>query len=175
MLAALVRAPLSYFRKAASSARVGGSAPTRPTVMAATASAKSRISARSFWPSCSRRSRDSAFFTILCLLLIVAVGALVVGKQRFDAKGPLTEDKVVNIPRSYGIRDIADLLVGIAGPPARYVTREFPADRAMIDIGSYHADDHAFRAATGWKPGVSLEQGIRQSLDWFRPRLAEYL
>ena len=67
------------------------------------------------------------------------------------------------------------LLVGIAGPPARYVTREFPADRATIDIGSYHADDHAFRAATGWEPRVSLEQGIRRSLDWFRPRLAESL
>jgi UPF0755 protein len=66
----------------------------------------------------------SAFFTILCLLLIVGVGALVVGKQRFDARGPLSEDKVVSIPRSYGIRDIADLLV-----------REGVIDQPMIFIG----------------------------------------
>ena len=32
------------------------------------------------------------------------------GKQRFEAPGPLAEDKVVNIPRGLGIRDIADLL-----------------------------------------------------------------
>ena len=32
-------------------------------------------------------------------------------------------------------------------PPAN-----FPADRARIDIGSYHADDSAFRTATGWAP-----------------------
>jgi UDP-glucose 4-epimerase len=73
------------------------------------------------------------------------------------------------------LHDIAELLVQIAGPPARYLTREFPADRAAIDIGSYHADDGAFRAATGWEPRVSLEEGIRRSLEWFRPRLADYL
>jgi hypothetical protein len=41
------------------------------------------------------------------------------------------------------------------------------ADRATIDNGSYHANDSAFRAASGWEPRVSLE--------WFRPRLAGYL
>jgi UDP-glucose 4-epimerase len=73
------------------------------------------------------------------------------------------------------LHDIAELLVRIAGPPAQYATREFPADRATIDIGSYHADDRAFRTATGWVPSVSLEDGIRRTLDWFRPRLADYL
>ena len=54
-------------------------------------------------------------------------------------------------------------------------TRRPAADRARIDIGSYHADDAAFRAATGWQPLVDLEQGIGRSLDWFLPRLADYL
>ena len=44
-----------------------------------------------------------------------------------------------------------------------------------IDIGSYHADDRAFRAATGWAPTVALEEGIGRTLDWYRPRLADYL
>ncbi len=61
------------------------------------------------------------------------------------------------------------------GRTRRYSTRDFPADRASIDIGSYHADDRAFRAATGWAPQVGLEEGIRRSLEWFRPRLAAYL
>jgi UDP-glucose 4-epimerase len=73
------------------------------------------------------------------------------------------------------LHDLAEMVVRLAGPPARYTTREFPADRATIDIGSYHADDTAFRTATGWTPAVSLEDGIRRSLDWFRPRLADYL
>ena len=33
-----------------------------------------------------------------------------IGKQRFEAAGPLQEDKVVNIPARAGISDIADLL-----------------------------------------------------------------
>ncbi len=73
------------------------------------------------------------------------------------------------------LREIAELVVNIAGPPAHYTTREFPADRARIDIGSYHADDSAFRAATGWAPTVSLEDGIRRTIEWYRPRLADYL
>jgi peptidoglycan lytic transglycosylase G len=36
--------------------------------------------------------------------------ALFIGRQRFEAPGPLPEDKLVNIPRGLGIRDIADLL-----------------------------------------------------------------
>ena len=36
--------------------------------------------------------------------------AIYFGKQRFDAPGPLAEDKVVNIPRGLGIRDISALL-----------------------------------------------------------------
>jgi len=45
------------------------------------------------------------------VVISIAVGAgLFIGKQRFEAPGPLPEDKVVNIPRGLGIRDIADLL-----------------------------------------------------------------
>lgn len=73
------------------------------------------------------------------------------------------------------LHELAELVVRLAGPPSRYTTREFPADRAAIDIGSYHADDTAFRRATGWAPQVSLEDGIRRTLAWFRPRLADYL
>jgi UDP-glucose 4-epimerase len=73
------------------------------------------------------------------------------------------------------LRQLADLVVNLAGPPAHYTVREFPADRAQIDIGSYHADDTAFRAATGWMPKVSLEDGIGRTIDWYRPRLADYL
>lgn len=73
------------------------------------------------------------------------------------------------------LAELAEMMVRLAGPPARFETREFPADRARIDIGSYHADDSAFRAASGWMPRVSLEEGLSRTLDWFRPRLGDYL
>jgi UPF0755 protein len=52
----------------------------------------------------------NAVFTLLVVVSIAVGAALFFGKQRFEAPGPLAEDKVVNIPRGLGIRDIADLL-----------------------------------------------------------------
>jgi UDP-glucose 4-epimerase len=66
-------------------------------------------------------------------------------------------------------------MVRLTNGAARFTVRDFPADRARIDIGSYHADDSAFRAATGWAPRTSLEDGIARTLDWYRTRLAHYL
>ena len=52
----------------------------------------------------------NAIFTVLIVVTVAVGGALYVGKQRFETPGPLTEDKIVNIPRGLGIRDIADVL-----------------------------------------------------------------
>ncbi len=52
----------------------------------------------------------NAIFTVLVLISVVVGGTLYVGRQRFETPGPLAADKVVNIPRGLGIRDIADLL-----------------------------------------------------------------
>ncbi|MEA2935852.1 MAG: hypothetical protein QOD74_2498 [Variibacter sp.] len=52
----------------------------------------------------------NAIFTTIILLAIVTGLTLVIGKSRFEAAGPLQNDRVVNIPRGAGVRDIADLL-----------------------------------------------------------------
>jgi UPF0755 protein len=66
----------------------------------------------------------NAIISLFVLLAIVVGVALVSGKQRFEAPGPLPEDKVVNIPRGSGIRDIADVL-----------TREGVIDQSWVFIG----------------------------------------
>jgi UDP-glucose 4-epimerase len=94
-----------------------------------------------------------------------------------SAETPACHGNIYNIggapPAS--LTELADMMVRLAGPTATYTTREFPADRASIDIGSYHADDSAFRAASGWAPTVGLEEGIDRTLAWYRPRLVDYL
>jgi UPF0755 protein len=52
----------------------------------------------------------NAIFTVLIIISVAVGAALFFGKQRFEAVGPLADDKVVNIPRGLGIRDIADVL-----------------------------------------------------------------
>lgn len=71
--------------------------------------------------------------------------------------------------------ELADMCIAANDGRGSFSTREFPADRAPIDIGSYHADDAGFRAATGWAPQVPLAQGLRRTLEWYRERLEDYL
>ena len=52
----------------------------------------------------------NAVFTLLILLVLAGAAAFAVGKGRFEAPGPLEEDKVVNIPPRLGLIEIADLL-----------------------------------------------------------------
>lgn len=52
----------------------------------------------------------NAVFTALVLIAIAVGSALFIGKQRFDAPGPLAEDRVVNIPRGLGTRGISEVL-----------------------------------------------------------------
>ena len=94
-----------------------------------------------------------------------------------SAESPDCHGRIFNIggPPPISLHDLAEMVVRIAGPPAHYTTREFPADRAQIDIGSYHADDSAFRTASGWEPKVGLEDGIARTIDWYRTRLGDYL
>lgn len=65
----------------------------------------------------------SAFFTLLVVAVVALGAALYVGRQRFEAPGPLTEDKIVNIPKGLGTKDISDLLVqqGVIDQPYVFV------------------------------------------------------
>jgi UPF0755 protein len=67
-------------------------------------------------PKRSERARNpfvivgNAIITILIILMIGAGAAYYYGRQLLETPGPLTEDKVVNIPQRAGKRDIADAL-----------------------------------------------------------------
>ncbi|MEA2873815.1 MAG: hypothetical protein QOH67_3791 [Hyphomicrobiales bacterium] len=64
----------------------------------------------------SRRARHplviagNAIFTIILVIAIAGGLAYSYGKNRLEAPGPLDRDKIVNIPRGLGLREIADLL-----------------------------------------------------------------
>jgi len=65
----------------------------------------------------------NAIITFFVLLAVAAGALLFVGKQRFEAPGPLPLDRIVNIPHSLGTRDIADLLTqeGVIDQPWVFV------------------------------------------------------
>jgi UDP-glucose 4-epimerase len=71
-------------------------------------------------------------------------------------------------------RDLVDLLLRVAGSgTARCV--EWPADKKIIDIGSFYADSTRFRSTTGWEPRVGLADGFARTVAFYREHLARYV
>jgi UPF0755 protein len=88
----------------------------------------------------------NAIFTVLIVISIAVGAALFFGKQRFDVEGPLAEDKVVNIPRGLGIRDIADLLQreGVIDQPYIFMGSVIALKaRGDLKYGEYQFSKHA--------------------------------
>jgi len=77
-------------------------------------------------------------------------------------------DKVVSL------RQLADALINAHGS-GEYVLKEFPEERKKIDIGDYYSQDTRIREELGWCPVVSLEEGLRWTLEYFAQRLERYL
>jgi UDP-glucose 4-epimerase len=72
------------------------------------------------------------------------------------------------------LRDLVGLLLGAAGSGSvRYV--EWPPEKRVIDIGSFYADSSKFRSAVGWRPRVSLQEGLARTVAYYREHLAQYL
>ena len=74
----------------------------------------------------------------------------------------------------YALLALAEALVGANGG-GRFERRDFPAERKAIDIGDFVTDDRRFRALTGWKPGIGLDEGLARSLSYYRRHAADYL
>ena len=63
--------------------------------------------------------------------------------------------------------DLARLLVQVNGG-GEYRLEPFPSDREAIDIGDYFADFESIESSLGWRPTVSLEEGLARSLEFYR-------
>jgi len=72
------------------------------------------------------------------------------------------------------LKDLADLLVEL-NSGGEYVVRSFPPDRKRIDIGDYYANDTLIRSTLGWKPQVSLREGLQKTLAYYKAHLEHYL
>jgi UDP-glucose 4-epimerase len=70
--------------------------------------------------------------------------------------------------------DLAALLVRLHGS-GRVRIVPFPEERRVIDIGDYYADFRCAAEVLGWRPTVSLEDGLRRTLAFYAEFGAHYL
>lgn len=73
------------------------------------------------------------------------------------------------------LEELAALLVEANDGNGEFAVREFPGDRKRIDIGDYYADDGLIRKMLSWQPRVSLLEGLRRSLEFYREHMPNYL
>jgi UDP-glucose 4-epimerase len=79
------------------------------------------------------------------------------------------EGEVYNLGnREYvNLKDLAAMMAEIYGGGS-YQVVPFPPERKVIDIGDYYSDFAKISRALGWEPRVSLREGLRKSLEYYR-------
>ncbi|MCK4412184.1 MAG: NAD-dependent epimerase/dehydratase family protein [Candidatus Eisenbacteria sp.] len=101
------------------------------------------------------------------------VDALLAAAARPDAAGA---GEVYNLgsPEAISLKEVAELMVRIVGC-GRVELVPFPNELRRIDIGSYQGDFRRIHKALGWQPRISVEEGLRRTLAFYREHGGHYL
>jgi UDP-glucose 4-epimerase len=70
--------------------------------------------------------------------------------------------------------DLVELMISIYGKGS-YRFAPFPEEMRKIDIGDYYGSFSRIREELGWRPQVSLREGIRRTFDFFGRRISANL
>lgn len=98
------------------------------------------------------------------------IDALLVAGSREDANGKvynLGGDEVINL------KDLAGLMVKVWGRGECELV-PFPEDRKVIDIGDYYSNYKLIEKDLGWYPKVSLLEGIKNTLAFYKDNIIKY-
>ncbi|MGQ0603649.1 MAG: NAD-dependent epimerase/dehydratase family protein, partial [Anaerolineales bacterium] len=71
------------------------------------------------------------------------------------------------------LRDLAELIVQLHGS-GRWRLVAFPSEQKAIDIGDYCGDYGRIQFKLGWRPRISLREGLTHTLAYYREHHAEY-
>ena len=86
-----------------------------------------------------------------------------------------SEGEVFNLGHNehISLKELANLLVDL-NHSGRYDVVPFPADREIIDIGDYYGNFGKIGNLLGWRPQISLRDGLTRTLEYYREHHAHY-
>ena len=98
------------------------------------------------------------------------IDALLLAASSDDANG-----EIFNLGHSehVALQQLASLLIKLNGR-GKYELIPFPEDRKAIDIGDYFSDFRKIQTLLGWTPKTKLEDGLKETLQYYREHHAHY-
>ena len=98
------------------------------------------------------------------------IDALLLAASSDDANG-----EIFNLGHSehIALQQLASLLIKLNGR-GKYELIPFPEDRKAIDIGDYFGDFRKIQTLLGWTPKTKLEDGLKETLQYYREHHAHY-
>ena len=76
--------------------------------------------------------------------------------------------------KTFSLNHLAQLLIEMSGSKAGFQNIPFCPERKAIDIGSYQANFTRISKSLGWKPQISLTDGLRLTLQFYRKHKKYY-
>ncbi|MBP5584775.1 MAG: SDR family oxidoreductase [Lentisphaeria bacterium] len=95
-----------------------------------------------------------------CCVSDLVVGLEAMMKTPVDVTGPVN----LGNPGEFTVRELAETIIRITGSDSKIIYRPLPQD----DPARRKPDVSLARELLGWTPDISLEDGLRQTIDYFR-------
>lgn len=85
------------------------------------------------------------------------------------------EGKIFNLAgeEPISLAELANLLIRITGR-GTIESKPFPPERRLIDIGNFYASSQKIERELGWRPQISLTQGLTQTVDFYSRNREHY-
>jgi nucleoside-diphosphate-sugar epimerase len=91
------------------------------------------------------------------------VDDLIEGIMRLFERGTSDPTNIGN-PHEFTVRQLAERVLALTGSKSKIVERPLPVDDPQVR----QPDISAARATLGWEPTISLEEGLRRTIEYFR-------
>ncbi len=99
------------------------------------------------------------------------VEALLMAGASDEANG-----KIYNLGSSevINLKALAEIMIKL-GYGGTFDLIPFPSERKAIDIGDYYSDYNLIKSELGWEPRTSLENGLMETLYFYKKNISRYI